>query len=72
MRRWPKSFVSSEIQVKTTLRYHGTPFEQLGFVSCGLKWQFILSQSENQKSKIKVSAVLSETREEIFFASLRF
>lgn len=34
MRRWPKSFVSSAIQVKTMSRYRCTPFE-LVFVSCG-------------------------------------
>lgn len=34
MRRWPKSFVSGAIQVKTMSRYRCTPFE-LVFVSCG-------------------------------------
>lgn len=34
MRSWPKSFVSSAIQVKTMSRYRCTPFE-LVFVSCG-------------------------------------
>lgn len=34
MRRWPKSFVSRAVQVKTMSRYRCTPFE-LVFVSCG-------------------------------------
>lgn len=60
MRRWPKSFVSSAIQVKTMSRYHCTPFElvlnlfpvaAIAISLCGLKWQkLILPQSESQKS----------------------